>query len=132
MAPVNAFGLATLVALYTSSTVYLYYTAALLIVVAMIYRDPDRLVVDNVPKLSVLWKNDRTSVVTVAIVSFVVAPVVIPVPARWFGSSPVTVVSLWQALVGPALLLWFCWLIWSALRALRSDMSRLGVRELEH
>jgi Glycosyltransferase family 87 len=120
MAPASAFGLATMVSLYTSSTVYLYYVAALLVVVALVHRDAGAAAESTASTVDRRARRPGTPLVTATAVTFVMAPVILPVPAHWFGDSLVTWVSLWQVLVGPALLIWFCWLAVAGLRSARS------------
>lgn len=122
MAPASAFGLATLVTLYTSSTVYLYYVAALLVVVALVYRDAGTAAESTRSTVDSSARRPGTPRVTATAVTFVMAPVILPVPAHWFGDPPVALVSLWQVLVGPVLLVWFCWLVVAGLRSARSGI----------
>ncbi|MCG2798745.1 MAG: glycosyltransferase 87 family protein [Cellulomonas sp.] len=110
----QSFALALLVCLYTSSTVYLYYLVVLLVALALLVRDPVEHPGTECPERG-RWHSRWGSLAAIALI---MAPVVVPVPARWFGRSVVSfgqveilTVSLWQVMVGPLVLAWFGWLI---------------------
>lgn len=118
----QAFGLASLVCLYTSGTVYLYYVAVLLVVLAMLYRDPGP---------ADAAQTARPETVTSVVLSLALAPVLVPVPGTWFGTSIVPYVSLWQVLVGPLLLVWFGWLVVRGLDRRRHPRTAAPVQAAE-
>lgn len=118
LAPAHAFTLAVLAAVFTSGTVYLYYLAFLLPSLVLSFAgfgEPDQ---PGALRRSV-W-----------LLSLLMAPILIAVPAQWFDikAVPTASVGLWQVLTGPALLLYLAWLLIEAWLLLPRRRSRAAVQ----
>lgn len=101
----HAFTLVVVAAIFTSGTVYLYYTAFLLPSLALS-------IAEAAAGRSRFARHSSWMLLVI------VAPVLVPVPEAWF-TATVTMdrVSLWQLLVGPALLAYWGWLVAGAWRS---------------
>lgn len=82
----ESFALMSLICLYTSSTIYLYYLVILLVALALLIRDPSGYVL---PRAASRHRRVRGST-SIVVLAVVIAAVVVPVPGRRFGRSIVS------------------------------------------